>query len=67
MFKAPKGITSHPAVLEVRDGFDEGFDYRYDVELKPGWRFASGRMDGCIFARFHTVQDFKDTKIVKVK
>ena len=58
MFKPSKTITSHPKVKEVNDGFAAGFDYKYDVVLKDGLMFGSGRMEGCQSARFHTVKDF---------
>ena len=57
-FKAPKGIANHPAVKECLDGEAEGFDYKYDVELKDGYVFKRGRMEGCNNARFHNVKDF---------
>ncbi len=65
MFKAPKTITNHPAVLECLNGDAEGFDYKYDVCLNDGWTFKYGRMQDCQSARFHTVKDFIDAVPVK--
>lgn len=53
-----KTISNHRAVKAVLDGPSQGFDYKYDVELKSGWVFTGGRMRGLNNARFHTVQDF---------
>lgn len=44
---APKYLTKHEAVLRVEPGEDQGSDYRWFVELKPGWVFNSGRAEGC--------------------
>ena len=62
MYRAPKGITSHPAVEDCADNEIFGGDsseYKHDVLLKDGWAFTTGRMEGCRNARFKTVADFK--------
>lgn len=61
-----KTIENHPAVAACNDGVAEGFDYKYDVELKPDFVFNSGRMKGCNNARFHTVKEFLAASIVRI-
>ena len=62
----PKAIAEHPAVEEVLDGFSQNSDYKYDVWLKPEYRFASGRMEGLRGGRFQTVQDFMNCGVRKI-
>lgn len=58
-YRAPKGITSHPAVETCEHGPASGVDdYKHDVWLKKGWVFRYGRMEGCRGGHFHTVKDF---------
>lgn len=66
-FSAPKAIANHPGVQECLDGPTEGFDdYRYDVCLKAGWLFKSGRMEGCRSGRFNNVADFRHAEPTKI-
>ncbi len=58
-YRAPKAITSHPAVEECTDGHIDG-DYRHDVWLREGWQFTSGRMAFCRSGMFHTVTEFRN-------
>jgi hypothetical protein len=51
-------IQNHPLVAVCNDGEGGGFDYKYDVELIPGYEFGTGRMEGCTNARFHTIREF---------
>lgn len=54
-----KRVTDHPAVLECDYAPDNGApDYKYDVLLKDGFVFRSGRMAGCQTGMFKTVADF---------
>jgi len=66
-FVAPKGIRNDLRVKRCLDGEAEGFDYKYDVELHDGYVFASGRMEGCQSARFHTVRDFQQVEILSIE
>lgn len=65
MYHAPSTILNHEAVKECLDGFNEGFDYKYDVYLKEGWAFSEGRMDGSREGRFHSVKEFLYAKPIK--
>lgn len=57
--KLSKKVTEHPAVLECDYAPDEGApDYKYDVLLKEGYVFSTGRMAGCKSGMFRTVADF---------
>lgn len=67
MYKAPKGITSHPGVESVESGEAGGSDYRHDVWLKDGWRFTKERMAGCQGGFFNSVADFIRAEPVEVK
>ena len=59
-YTAPKGITSHPAVLECEHAPASGVeDYKHDVFLKEGWVFRRGRMAGCRSGHFHNVAEFR--------
>src|SRR5581483_10406397 len=49
-------IKNHPSVQEVSIATDS--DYKYDVFLKEGWVFASGRMAGTRSGFFHNVKSF---------
>ncbi len=49
MTKFPKYLN-HPSIALVTSAEDQGSDadeYKYYVELKPGWVFGSGRNAGC--------------------
>jgi hypothetical protein len=59
-YTAPKGIASHPGVLECESGEANNFDYRHDVWLREGWTFTEGRNAGCRGGRFQSVRDFLD-------
>lgn len=41
-------------------------DYLFEVELHHGYQFTAGRMEGCRFAHFNTVADFRDAKPRKI-
>lgn len=64
---APKGIWQHPAVEEVAYGPDSGYDeeYKYDVLLREGWVFESGKNEGCRSCTFRTIQEFKDANPIR--
>lgn len=66
-FKAPKSIAGHVAVEEVLDGYNEGFDYKYDVFLKEGYVFSRGRMEGSRQGCFNTVADFWDARPIQTE
>lgn len=56
-----KKITAHPAVAECANGHASGFEARYDVTLKDGFKFsASGKddYDATQSRRFQTVAEF---------
>lgn len=55
----PKTIKNHPGVLEALDGPGQGFDYKWNVFLKPGWAFRNGRMAGSRTGNFNSVRDFR--------
>lgn len=57
-WRAPRYLTSHPAVAKVEDGEAEGSDYRHEVELKPGWRFTGGRHRDLVWGFFNNKADF---------
>lgn len=59
-YRAPKAISSHPGVEEVRDAVADGFDdYRHNVWLKEGWCFTRGRMTGGRSGNFQAVHEFR--------
>ena len=60
-YKAPEGITSHPAVEVCESAEENGApDYKHDVFFKQGWVFEEGRKAGCRGCLFETVSDFKN-------
>ena len=57
--KFSKKVTSHPAVATVDFGPDSGVeDYKYDIWLQDGYRFTSGKSEGCQGGHFTSAQDF---------
>lgn len=58
-YPIPKAIKNHPGVEEVLDGPGQGFDYKWNVFLREGWAFRSGRMAGCRTGNFNSVADFR--------
>jgi hypothetical protein len=56
----PKTIRNHPSVKFADLGDNQGSDYKYYCELKEGWKFTSGRMEGCSSLFFNTVRDFRE-------
>jgi hypothetical protein len=66
--KMPKGITNHPAVEECNDAAAMGFDesYKYNVILKDGWVWSTGRNEGGQSCNVCSVEEFRDLKPVKV-
>lgn len=62
-----KTIIGHPGVAHCLDGEAQAFDYKYSVELKPGWVFPHGRNAGGTICNFHTVKEFLRCKPVKEK
>jgi hypothetical protein len=63
-FSPPKSILNHPGVEEcVTDG---ATDYKFEVWLKEGWAFTSGRNAGGRGLFCHTVADFKKAEPRKV-
>ena len=65
-YAAPKTIKNHPAVEECNDADAAGFpDYKHEVWLKKGWKFKSGRNEGCRGSTFNTVADFKLANPIK--
>lgn len=54
--RIPKGIAQHPAVKAVHTG-DDHPEYRFEVELKEGWHFTTGRNAGGRFLFINTVGD----------
>ena len=72
MYKAPKTIINHPAVLECDDAQENGFDYvssgklaTYDVFLKANYRFDVDDRDRREM-RFATVKEFLDEGVIKL-
>lgn len=57
--KLPKYITQHPAVAFADTGDNQGSDYKWYVELKPGFVFERGRNEGCSSLFFHNREDFE--------
>jgi hypothetical protein len=66
VFKVPKTLLNHPAILEVESGYEGGApDYKYDIRLKDGYVFQMGRMQGCSCGLFNTVNDFLTANPIK--
>jgi len=71
MYKTPKTIINHPAVLECNDAQADGFDYAssglaiYDVFLKANYRFDVDDRDRREM-RFTTVKEFLDVGVIKL-
>lgn len=64
--KMPKTIVEHPGVQECTYGPASGVDeYRYDVFLKPGWSFTSGRSEGVRSGHFNNVDEFRSARPMK--
>jgi hypothetical protein len=54
-----KQISNHPAVEEVENCEFDCEPYKYDVWLKEGFVWGSGRCEGARGMRFQTVAEFK--------
>lgn len=66
-YPVPKTIKNHPGVLEALDGPSQGFDYKWNVFLREGWRFENGRMEGTRTGNFNSVSDFRTANPVRIK
>jgi len=59
MMKIPKYLSSHPAVSEVEDMWEQsGEAYRYGVYLKRGWVFKNSRNAGGSSLNIKNKQEF---------
>lgn len=54
-----KTIIRHKAVAFYDTGWNQDSDYKHYCELKDGWVFGRGRMEGCSSLFFNTLNDFK--------
>lgn len=64
----PKSILNHEAVEKASYAPSLGFDeYKYNVFLKNGWVFESGRNSGGREYNFNTVADFKYANPVRTE
>lgn len=54
-----KTIKKHKAVAFYDEGWNQDSDYKHYCELKQGWRFTAGRMEGGTSLFFNTLSDFK--------
>ena len=52
-------IKNHKSVSFVDTGWNQSSDYKWYCELKDGWKFTAGRMEGCSSLFFNTLHDFK--------
>ena len=57
--RVPVTIRNHEGVAEAELGASSNVDYKYDVFLKDGWVFSSGRMAGCQTGHFNSVNEFR--------
>ena len=65
--KAPKYLTSHPAVQDVEYMLNQsGGDYRWGVYLKEGWVFENSRGMGTGYLNIQNKQAFDDACPVKI-
>lgn len=60
-----KTVKNHKAVAFYDAGWNQDSDYKHYVELKDGWVFSAGRMEGCSSLFFNTLADFKYAAPVK--
>jgi hypothetical protein len=67
--KAPKTILSHPAVMSVADGEEQGSDSKYWVFLKDGWGYYEGARESynwvCGGFAVDSVAEFKSLNLEK--
>lgn len=65
-YPVPTQIRRHPGVKEVLDAVAMGFDYKWNVFLKAGWEFESGRTAGTRTGNFSTWQAFHNARPIRV-
>lgn len=50
--------VKHKSIENCYVGEDQGSDYQWWVELKAGWRFTEGRLEGCRWGGFNDQKSF---------
>lgn len=58
MRPVPATIRNHPGVLAVHPTTDDVIDYKWEVELRPGWAWAGGRNQGGRYLFVNRVREF---------